>query len=960
MKQSNSNSTVKQKNNILVNGTSSKKLVEMKVLPPSNYRCLICNIIVTPGSKKTFNMHLKSCHFNEELLSEFLTKQPPYVCQHNSRTTDSCKAGAKEKQFNSPIDLLDHMIDSHNLVLDMYHERIGSKMSYSASSENILSNLPGQTSINRSNNAKNITNSENHTNMCENESIFVCTACKNKNDTNYKYDLISAYMKYKNHNEESLQKYDFGTPGVFLDEKTLRNHLVDDHFTSLIVKYIEREMKNFLGKFPIVCPLFNCRTIGLSFKEERQFITHFFNAHHEKFDLEAVNGATTDSLLAAIQSSCQRICLDCAYISNGNIEAAVHSCKEHPSRLYGFLTKMGLSKTLLPVKISSLYISSHSEYKVKNNLATLPEISSKNKYASSNQGFVKNTGKRVIEENTYSLLKNKVLKIEKETYATHSQNSEHISHKSQDSIKTNSNSNIENNPNVSENNIESSNDALRPPTKPEMDKFLKDCYSKPFCRCCGSQVWIHADNRGLRLNRLCKHLFREHFFEEIRASILSLIAKMKNTQKCPVVNCPKGEEEYRGVEIMEHMAVFHRRVLVSYWEYVVFKKTRLALSESTNAGQQQWNLSTKLNKLGEESGYDLEIQRIALQRKLRELTNGDVITQPDACFNVSSTLNDCHECWKIRNGVSPRVKGIVCQFAGFRKIRKVQTNFQQMSEFEEAGFLDPYKDPSNTDRSLWTATEEHLDKKMTVDIAEFVVREAGDELCNMLFDEECVIKEFMQDRRRQGKNASILWKRLQPHVREMCDVCSTSLFNIHWTCTSCGCIVCIDCFQTRKKGYPLVYSSVQRNTGKTVAIPHRSRRKQIRDDIDDHFWPYCKNNVPHNPSKFSLTQIICGDICKNILRKMHEVKKRLGMQPKCRCCQPKAERCSTISAVQKPKQATLSKNSFGHEDAKYDKVSYKLLQAGSPIHTVMSCFLGVSYHSLTTFYTHICRSVSDQ
>ena len=126
MKQTNYNSIVKQNKDILVKGLSSKNLAEMKVLPESDYRCLICNIIVTPGSMKTFNMHLKSCHFNQELLSEFLTKQPPYVCQHNSRTTDSCKAGVKGKQFNSPIDLLDHMIDSHNLVLDMYHERISS------------------------------------------------------------------------------------------------------------------------------------------------------------------------------------------------------------------------------------------------------------------------------------------------------------------------------------------------------------------------------------------------------------------------------------------------------------------------------------------------------------------------------------------------------------------------------------------------------------------------------------------------------------------------------------------------------------------------------------------------------------------------------------------------------------------------------------------------------------------
>ena len=299
---------------------------------------------------------------------------------------------------------------------------------------------------------------------------------------------------------------------------------------------------------------------------------------------------------------------------------------------------------------------------------------------------------------------------------------------------------------------------MRAPTKSEMDMFLKDCITKPQCRCCGTQIWIAADSRGLRLSRLCKHLYKEHFFEEIRLSVMDLISNVDQNKKCP--HC---QEVLRGVEVMEHTAVFHRRVLIPYWEYATFKKTRLSSNEPFN-NENKLKFSTKLTKFGEESGFSLEVERIALQRKLSELPNGEVITQPDACFNVSCNLNDCHECWKIRNGISPRSKGTVCQFAGFRKIRKVQTNFQGVSDFEEAGFLDPYKDPTNIDRCLWTATEEHLHQDMTEEIAEFVLRKAGDEFCNMIYDENCVIKEFVQDRRKNGKNPAVIWKRLQPQV----------------------------------------------------------------------------------------------------------------------------------------------------------------------------------------------------
>ena len=54
---------------------------------------------------------------------------------------------------------------------------------------------------------------------------------------------------------------------------------------------------------------------------------------------------------------------------------------------------------------------------------------------------------------------------------------------------------------------------------------------------------------------------------------------------------------------------------------------------------------------------------------------------------------------------------------------------------------------------------------MTEEIAEFVLRKAGDEFCNMIYDENCVIKEFVQDRRKNGKNPAVIWKRLQPQVK---------------------------------------------------------------------------------------------------------------------------------------------------------------------------------------------------
>lgn len=43
----------------------------------------------------------------------------------------------------------------------------------------------------------------------------------------------------------------------------------------------------------------------------------------------------------------------------------------------------------------------------------------------------------------------------------------------------------------------------------------------------------------------------------------------------------------------------------------------------------------------------------------------------------------------------------------------------------------------------------------------------------------------------------IAWKRVVQGVREMCDVCETTLFNYHWACGKCGFVVCIDCYKVR-------------------------------------------------------------------------------------------------------------------------------------------------------------------
>ena len=807
------------------NGDIVKKSIGMST---TNYKCLLCNIEVT--SLKTFNMHLKN-HFNNELLLKLKEMRPPYICNHSKcKQERPSNTNDNEIQFKSSMNLLDHMINSHNLVLNMYNQSVQTKICSAITHPNSAITLKNNPLPIKTNSIKDIEKKS----SSEDENVFVCRVCRNKNGK------VNEYMR----NYERMI-----APGVFTEETHLRMHLIDIHFKDLIIKYAEKELKIILDQSPIVCPFLQCRKGGISFREERLFHSHFLEQHHKQLNLpklkEPLSSSETSSLVLI---NLQRICLDCDFVADASSSAGIHMCKVHPHRFNKVLSKLSMKNTLLPIKKSSLEIP-WGKY-VSNNIGSTQHSVSKDfidvkgsKYmADTNNYSYSKTNKRKNEDSNKSVLKCKQMKIGDSALNISVVNDGKF-YSTTKSTKANEKDEVSDDSHSQFNNHEPKC-TLRPPNKSEMDTFLKDCYSKPICYCCGAEVWDIADNRGVRLNRLCKHLFQQHFFQEIRSSVIDLICQMKTSQRCP-----QCQEEFQEKELMEHMAVFHRRVLKSYWEYVTFSKTAYSISKSIKKPA-KLQLATKLNKLGEESGQTLEIQRIALQKKLGELAIGDVITQPDACFNVSSTLNYCHECWKIHKGITPQVKGTVCQFAGFRKIKKIRKNYQELSEFESAGFLDPFKDPTESDCSLWEVSEDHLHPNVDIDIAKFILEQAGDEFCNMIHDEENVIQEFVQERRKLGKNSNILWKRLQPQVREMCDVCSTSLFNVHWTCTTCGCLICIDCYRTRKKGYQLIYSSAGKTNGNSTSIPHKSRRQLIRNDIDDHFWPFCKNNIRHNPSRY--------------------------------------------------------------------------------------------------------------
>lgn len=117
------------------------------------------------------------------------------------------------------------------------------------------------------------------------------------------------------------------------------------------------------------------------------------------------------------------------------------------------------------------------------------------------------------------------------------------------------------------------------------------------------------------------------------------------------------------------------------------------------------------------------------------------------------------------------------------------------------------------------------------------------------------------------------WKRAVRGVREMCDVCETTLFNIHWVCRKCGFGVCLDCYRLRKNqphdgehdrmvanGQPVCSDSSDTVLLYNIIGYFFTAHADVEDSQDDEVfsWLKCAKGQPHEPQNLMPTQIIPG------------------------------------------------------------------------------------------------------
>ncbi|XP_063781106.1 lysine-specific demethylase 3A isoform X2 [Pseudophryne corroboree] len=255
----------------------------------------------------------------------------------------------------------------------------------------------------------------------------------------------------------------------------------------------------------------------------------------------------------------------------------------------------------------------------------------------------------------------------------------------------------------------------------------------------------------------------------------------------------------------------------------------------------------------------------------RLLSSGDCFVQDGSCNDIAPHLHKCRECRLDRFGRSKeqRDSAVFCRFFHFRRL-----HFNKHGILREGGFLTPNKYDAEA-INLWLPLVNNV-VGLDLDTAKYILANIGDHFCKLVMSE----KELMAaiDPQKQ-----VAWKRAVRGVREMCDVCDTTIFNLHWVCPKCGFGVCVDCYRMKKK------SMSSGNEGN-----------------ESFSWLKCVKGQLHEPDNLMPTQIVPGKALYDVCDVVHAVRGRWGIKSNCQCSSKHQKPLSKPTVKEEVKQSSSS------------------------------------------------------
>ncbi|VDI29098.1 Hypothetical predicted protein [Mytilus galloprovincialis] len=235
--------------------------------------------------------------------------------------------------------------------------------------------------------------------------------------------------------------------------------------------------------------------------------------------------------------------------------------------------------------------------------------------------------------------------------------------------------------------------------------------------------------------------------------------------------------------------------------------------------------------------------------------------QAGSCSEVTPKLMKCRECKMTPNQRSKKLPNIFCRFYAFRRLRFSQKGFLTIAGFSEL------EDAEKDDIDPWLPHTPVMEPKLDLETCKYIAAKVGDKFCELVEQERNAIAEA-------GEDAKIAWKRAVTGVREMCDVCDTTLFNMHWVCHKCGFVVCLDCYKVKKK-------QMEREEKGQM---EKGQMEPIADDEEQREWLTCSSNrQQHEIDKLMLTQIIPRNALWEVGTLLHEMRAKWNLPATCLC-----------------------------------------------------------------------------
>ncbi|XP_057214074.1 probable JmjC domain-containing histone demethylation protein 2C isoform X2 [Triplophysa rosa] len=233
-------------------------------------------------------------------------------------------------------------------------------------------------------------------------------------------------------------------------------------------------------------------------------------------------------------------------------------------------------------------------------------------------------------------------------------------------------------------------------------------------------------------------------------------------------------------------------------------------------------------------------------RKVKKLKQtGESFLQDDSCSEIGSNLQKCRECRSIRTkkGEEPAHSPVFCRFYHFRRLSYSKNGVIRIDGFSSP---DQYDEEA---LGLW-ASDSYEENTLDLDTSKYILSYIGDKFCQLVMTENTAATWIKKD-------VKIAWKRAVSGVRESCDACEATLFNIHWVCQKCGFVVCLDCYKAKEK--------------------KSSKDKEL------YAWLKCVKGQPHDHKHLMPTQIIPGTVLTDLLNAMHMLREKYSIKSHCSC-----------------------------------------------------------------------------